>query len=226
MARISTYALDNNVTKHDKVIGSDSSGLVTKNFNLKDIAGVVNQEITIPGTLVYQFKENITHGSLTGLNDGDSFSSLTSIRLSEVDFPGQNVQNLIQEFKKKRILLISISDKNKYGIFDIQNIQEDVNNLDYYIFSLNFISGNSTLTFDDFYMLSLYPKDADKHHVHKHNQNTAASTWNVAHNLGKFPSATMVLSTGQKGYGDINYIDENNLTITFASAETGKAYIN
>ena len=36
----------------------------------------------------------------------------------------------------------------------------------------------------------------------------------------------MVLSTGQKGYGDVIYIDENNLTITFASAESGKAYIN
>ena len=146
MARISTYALDNNVTKNDKVIGSDASGLVTKNFSLKDISGVVNQEITLPGTLVYQFKENITQGSLTGLNDGDSFSSLTSIRLSEVDFPGQNVENLIQEFNNKRILLISISEKNKYGIFDIQNIQEDVDNSNYYIFSLNFITDNLLLS--------------------------------------------------------------------------------
>ena len=58
------------------------------------------------------------------------------------------------------------------------------------------------------------------------NQAVAASTWNIQHNLNKFPSATMVLSTGQKGYGDITYIDENNLTITFASAESGKAYMN
>jgi hypothetical protein len=54
----------------------------------------------------------------------------------------------------------------------------------------------------------------------------ASATWTVQHNLDKFPSVTMVLSTGQKGYGDIVYIDENNLTITFASAESGKAYMN
>ena len=54
----------------------------------------------------------------------------------------------------------------------------------------------------------------------------ASATWTVQHNLDKFPSVTMVLSTGQKGYGDVVYIDENNLTITFASAESGKAYMN
>jgi hypothetical protein len=54
----------------------------------------------------------------------------------------------------------------------------------------------------------------------------ASATWTVQHNLDKFPSVTMALSTGQKGYGDVVYIDENNLTITFASAESGKAYMN
>ncbi len=57
-------------------------------------------------------------------------------------------------------------------------------------------------------------------------QAVASATWTVQHDLDKFPSVTMVLSTGQKGYGDIVYIDENNLTITFAGAESGKAYLN
>jgi hypothetical protein len=64
----------------------------------------------------------------------------------------------------------------------------------------------------------------DKNYVH--NQPVASITWTVQHNLDKFPSCTMVLSTGQQGYGDVTFIDENNLTITFAGAESGKAYIN
>ena len=56
-------------------------------------------------------------------------------------------------------------------------------------------------------------------------QGTPAATWTVQHDLNKFPSCTMVLSTGQ-GYGDVTFIDENNLTITFAGATSGKAYIN
>jgi hypothetical protein len=64
----------------------------------------------------------------------------------------------------------------------------------------------------------------DKNYVH--DQPVASITWTVQHNLNKFPSCTMVLSTGQQGYGDVTFIDENNLTITFAGAESGKAYIN
>ena len=65
MARISTYALDTNVTKNDKVIGTDSAGLVTKNFSLTDISAIANQEITVAGQLTYQFKTSISEGSLT-----------------------------------------------------------------------------------------------------------------------------------------------------------------
>jgi hypothetical protein len=64
----------------------------------------------------------------------------------------------------------------------------------------------------------------DKNYVHPQDQ--ASAVWTVQHNLDKFPSCTMVLSTGQQGYGDVTFIDENELTITFASAETGRAYIN
>ncbi len=64
----------------------------------------------------------------------------------------------------------------------------------------------------------------DKNYVHPQDQ--ASAIWTVRHNLNKFPSCTMVLSTGQQGYGDVTFIDENELTITFAGAESGKAYIN
>jgi hypothetical protein len=64
----------------------------------------------------------------------------------------------------------------------------------------------------------------DKNFVYPQDQ--AANPWVIQHNLNKFPSCTMVLSTGQQGFGDVTFIDENNLTITFAGAESGKAYIN
>ena len=54
----------------------------------------------------------------------------------------------------------------------------------------------------------------------------AINPWSINHNLNKFPSVTVVLSSGQKGYGDVTYVDNNNLTITFAGDESGKVYIN
>lgn len=225
MARISTYDLDTNVTKRDKVIGTDSTGLVTKNFELLDIAKVANKEITIAGQLVYQFKENTNNGALTNLTDGALYSSVTRIRLSGVDFPGHNVQDFLQEYNGKRIIIVDIDDKNKYGIFDVTAISEDEDNLGHYFLDLDFQSGNGTLTLDNNFLVAIYVKEsADAFYTHAQGQ--ASSTWEIEHNLNKFPSVTVVLSTGQKGYADVSYTDENNLTITFAGDETGKAYLN
>lgn len=59
-----------------------------------------------------------------------------------------------------------------------------------------------------------------------HIQDTPAQVWNVQHNLSAYPSVTVALPTGQVGQADITYIDNNNLTITFAGDESGKAYLN
>lgn len=66
--------------------------------------------------------------------------------------------------------------------------------------------------------------DSDKAFVFT--QATPANPWVINHNLDKFPSVTMTLSTGQTGIADVTYIDRNNLTITFSGDESGKAYMN
>lgn len=59
-----------------------------------------------------------------------------------------------------------------------------------------------------------------------HNQGVPASVWNIAHNLGFFPNVTVVDSAGSKVIGDVDYVDINNLTITFSAGFSGKAYIS
>ena len=222
MARISTYVLDTNVTKDDKVIGTDSAGLVTKNFSLTDISAIANQEITVAGQLTYQFKTSISEGSLTGPSDGTGFSSLSSFRLSEVDVPGHNVENFLQEYKNKRVLLVDISDKDKYGIYDVVSVQEDQNNSNYYLFTLDYHGGNGSFVLDNYYVFALYSQDA----TYKHSQTSASTTWDVVHNLNKFPSVSVTLSTGKQGQADITFINKNRLTINFSAAKSGSAYLN
>jgi hypothetical protein len=222
MARISTYVLDTNVTKDDKVIGTDSAGSITKNFSLTDISAIANQEITVAGQLVYQFRSNVSEGSLTGLSDGDGFSSVSSFRLSEVDIPGHNVENFLQEYKKKRVLIVDISNKNKYGIYDVLSIQEDQNNSNYYIFTFDYHGGNGSFVLENYYIFSLYSQDA----TYKHSQPNVSSTWDVIHNLNKFPSVSVTLSTGKQGYADVTYTNKNSLTINFSAPKSGSAFLN
>jgi hypothetical protein len=95
-----------------------------------------------------------------------------------------------------------------------------------YTLGLTFIGGNGTLIDGNYYDFAVFTLSSRSDLTFIFNQAVASVTWNITHNLGKFPSVTMVLNTGQKGYGDVVYIDDNNLTITFASAESGKAYMN
>ena len=196
MARISTYVRDTIVTKDDKVIGTDATGSITKNFNLEGIGELFGRGL-IP-------------------------IHLTSLKFSQIDQAEHNLQNFIPEYNNQRIILFQNRNKNNYGIYTVTNIEEDPANPGYFIFSLTHNSSNGVLVLDNYYSLAIY--SGDLHYIHT--QDIASATWTINHNLGKFGSATVVLSTGQKGYGDITYIDANNLTISFAGAETGKAYIN
>ena len=225
MARISIYNLDNNVTALDKVIGTDFTGSVTKNFVLSEIANLFSTGlISVGGQVGYKFVDVLGQKSFSGPSDNQALSTLTTIKVSSIDGAGHNIQNFIQEYNLKRIILFKNKDKDIYGVFDVTSIVEDVDNAGYYDIALAFLSGNGNLELEEYYSLALFSGDKDKHYTH--NQNNAASTWNVTHNLGKYPSVSVVLSTGQQGIADVQYINKNELTITLLAAQSGKAYLN
>lgn len=57
-------------------------------------------------------------------------------------------------------------------------------------------------------------------------QSVPSVLWSVQHNLGKFPSVTVVNINNVAMYGEIIYIDQNNLQIEFSAGFSGKAYMN
>lgn len=64
----------------------------------------------------------------------------------------------------------------------------------------------------------------DKNYVHI--QSTPSAQWVASHNLGKRPAVVVVDSTDTVVYGDIQYIDDNTVTLTFSGAFSGRAYFN
>ena len=57
-------------------------------------------------------------------------------------------------------------------------------------------------------------------------QGIPSATWNITHNLGKFPSVSVVDNRLELMYGDVEYFNENSLTITFSAPFSGKAFLN
>ena len=64
----------------------------------------------------------------------------------------------------------------------------------------------------------------DKHY--RHIQATASNVWEVQHNLNKYPSVTVVDSAENVVVGDVEYIDKNNVVLTFTTSFAGEAYFN
>jgi len=228
MARISTYALDTAVTRQDKVIGTDSNGSVTKNFSLDDLANFFSSHITVAGQAGYLFKNDLNDGIISGFSDNTAFSSLNTFKISGVDVSGSNVENFLQEYKNKRIILVQVDNKDNYGIYDVSNIVEDTDNLNYYDFTLEYHSGNGNLILDKYYILAMYAQDAE----YKHNQQLASNTWVINHNLNKFPSVSIKFSGGAQLYTNVGafagvtYTNKNSLTINLATELSGYAYLN
>lgn len=52
------------------------------------------------------------------------------------------------------------------------------------------------------------------------------SVWEIEHNLSRFPAVQVVDTAGSVVIGDIQYVDQNNITITFSAPFQGTAYLN
>ena len=64
----------------------------------------------------------------------------------------------------------------------------------------------------------------DRNYVH--NQTIASLSWNIVHNLGKFPSVMILEEDGTPVIGDVTFVDTNTVHIGFTVAFVGKAYLN
>ena len=227
MARITSYPRDLEVNDQDAWIGTESSNRLTRNFTAQAVADYLNikGKISISGQMVFQFSDVPTlEGEFTGPADGSALTAITTMQISGIDSSGQNTVAFMQYLVDNDILISEQNNIDKFGHFKITGYTL---NGTVYTLNLTNIGGNGNLDLNKYYDFATFTISSgvgDKNFVF--NQAVASATWTVQHNLNKFPSCTMVLGTGQQGYGDVTFIDENNLTITFAGAESGKAYIN
>jgi len=57
-------------------------------------------------------------------------------------------------------------------------------------------------------------------------QAAPATTWTIPHNLGKFPSVSIINNNSIVINGEVTYTDNNNVTLNFSAGFSGTAYLN
>ena len=231
MPRINNIGLDTDVTKDDKLLGSDSGG-ATKSYTLKNVSKFFKDSNAagIAGQFTYQYK---TSGLVSGsmgitFSSGSTFQNATSIKVSKFIYgeTTNSSENLLSILSSGQILIVDVDDQDNYAIYESGVVTQDGSS-DFYDISLTTPTKyNGSFTNEKIYAIISIGSGSDKTYIHT--QGSASTTWNVSHSLGKFPSVTVVDVNNVQGYGVVTHTDENNLTVTFpaGSPAAGKAYCN
>lgn len=183
-----------------------------------------------------------------------SFLDITNFILSKYTLKGNDVSEYLNFLVDKKILICKADDVNIFGYYKLDNLIENLLEPNFFDVTLSYITGNGSIVEDKDYLISLVDgftgnvptktsdlindgEDGihpfitaedlpvgDKNYVFI--QSTPNTTWNVAHNLNKFPSVSVVNINNILMYGQVTYVDLNNLTIEFSAGFSGKAYMN
>ena len=228
MARISTYNLDNTVSKNDKVIGTDSSGSSTKNFKLSDVIQLVNDSglLNIGDLLTFQYNTNNSYGSLNLTTGGPSFSTISEITVSHSDLSNQNIKDLLDYLVGQNIIISQTDNKNNFGHFVFNGLAQ-VGSTNFSVMSISHLESNDGLVLNKYYTMSLSNKgQSDKNFVSNDITFSAGVGQVINHNLGKRPTVVLVDSAGTEVVADIQHNSSTQITVTTTSSFTGRIYAN
>ena len=252
MARISTYPVDQNPDGSDILLGTDSSGGTdaTKNFRISDLSLVIVNDFLANSN--WKFNIDATQGENTRSNiffaagggDNTSWSAITTLRATLFMRNGTNAQPYLQYLLTNNPVvgqpvadnLIKITDRNdlsSFGVYTFTSLTlvSNATGMHIYDIGLAFQGGKSAgaIQSNHIYGINTDPSDADDK-TFEFEQVTPSTAWGnngvVTHNLAKFPSITVVDTAGTVVTGQYDYIDNNNVTLTFSAAFAGKAYLN
>jgi len=226
MARISSYPRDLEVVDNDAWVGTEASNRLTRNFTAAAVAKYLNikGKISISAQMVFKFSAGATNnGEFTGPVDGSNIASITTMQLSSVDVSGQNTVQFMEYLVGNNIL---ISEQNAISNFGHYTIDSYTLNGTAYTLNLTNLFGNGVLDLNKFYDFAVFTLSSQGVPTFVFEQGAPATTWNIQHNLGKFPSVSVINNNNVVINGEVTYIDNNNVQLNFSAGFSGKAYLN
>ena len=239
MARISGYKPDIDVTKDDKLFGTDSSG-VTKNYRLRDVSTFFKNTNAsgAPARFAYQYKSGGNGTFTPTFSSGSTFANLTSVKVNKYTYgETDSSEDILAILAGKDVVMVDVENQNNFGVYTAGTPTQD-GSTDFYDISLSAVQeSNGSLTNEKFYSIIAYGGGADKNYA-SGSISTSDSRWSgagttvdpyvlaITHNLGKYGSPTVKDSANTIVYGKVTYNAQNTLQLTFNAKFVCEVFVN
>ncbi len=234
MARISSYPYDTTVQDNDAWIGTEGSNRRTKQFTAEAVAEYlnINAKVNIGGQMSFKWTDAEKGGEGTvsavgGGGAGSGFNTITDLFLSVTEINGQNVVAFLDYIKTKNILLGQGDQISQFGHYTLDTYVKDTDPL-YYKAGLTYIGGNGSIVNDKQYTLIHFDISDSYDKTFTYTQGVPGNPWVIVHNLNKYPSVSVTDTnvTPRVVNAQVDYDNVNQVTVTFAGNQAGKAYLN
>ena len=234
MARIKTYSNDTVVVANDKWIGSDSQAkFATKNYTAQSVADFINEKGNQLQSLRYKYKSTPPRNPGTisfspYKANNVPFSTITSWILSDSELKSpENISTFYTSpLIGSDVLVTQCDDITQWAIYEWDSVTDVPNEKLFSNIGLSYRTGLGGLINDEDYFISLLSYAGTGDLSFTYVQGVASTTWNIQHNLGKFPSITVIDTANTVVTGEYTYDNINNVTLTFSAAFAGTAYLN
>lgn len=231
MSGISSYQLKSQPDGSDIVIGTSVENGQTKNFSVQALSNYsINSYLK---NISWQFivlepdPSERPEGTISFENyggQGTNWSAITRLYINTAMPNGTTSVNYLARLVGKDIILGDRNNLDGYGIFELTSLTQESGSV--YYMDLSYKSGSGVIKALHYYgvQVDIDGVETDKNFVFT--QGTASTTWNIQHDLNKYPSVSVVNNNNVLMYGETTYVDTNNLTINFSAGFSGKAYLN
>lgn len=169
MTKISTYSVDQNIGGNDKWIGSDAqNNQATKNFTPTRLAEYFNNNnvVDIGLSIRYRYQtldpgEQREQGTIsfeTELGPQVNFSAISTFLLAKNTLKQNNVSQYLDFLVGSKVIISKASNINLFGYYTITAIEPYIPDTNFFVVTLEFISGNGFIYEDLDYFISLVDK--------------------------------------------------------------------
>lgn len=231
MPDIASYKINSTPDPSDILIGTDVSNGQTKNFSIQSLSVAAINNFLKHTTWQFIIQDPNPdprpEGTISFENYGGQstlWSDITSLYIN-VTMPSTSPVALpyLQRLIGYDIVIQDVRSLGRYGVYKLNSLNLIGGSI--YEMDLTYITGSSTIQALQYYSIQIDGvENGDKHF--EFTQGVPSTLWQIQHDLDKLPSVTAVNINDVQVFGEVEYIDKNNLNVYFTAGFSGKAYLN